>query len=84
MLILKANCKLLGYTVAEFSDLVETPEQTLRNWCKTRVPLMEALFSGVRAQQLLEELQKDLVVKVDSVNRDDLKGLVVTGKIENL
>lgn len=57
MLILKEECKKLGFSVADLVHVTEVPEQTLRDWCKSRPIMMDVLFSGLAANNILDEIE---------------------------
>lgn len=57
-MILKDECKKVGLSVGDFSQLVDVPTQTLRDWCVSRPILLEILFSGVAANNVLDRIEE--------------------------
>ena len=52
-MILKDECKKRGLRVVAFCEQVEVPEQTMRDWCKTKPKLVRALLDKCDYEQLI-------------------------------
>lgn len=75
-MILKEECKKVGYSVTDFSELVDVPVQTLRDWCKSRPVLMEVIFEGLAANNILDrvdELRSEYHYTLDKIHNRNIE-----------
>jgi hypothetical protein len=54
---LRTECKKVDLTIIELSELVNVPVQTLRDWSLNRAQLLEILFSGIAANDILDKVE---------------------------
>ena len=74
MIILKDECKKIGLSVGDFIALTPVPNQTLRDWCRTKPTLVrhllltQELLSNVNT--LKDELSQFEIVKTALINAE--------------